>query len=166
MLVAVDADFRGHGQTGRGGEMADWEVSDELWARIKPLLPVVQRRLRHPGRRRLDDRACLNGILFVLVTGMRWDRLPPQLGYGSGVTCWRRLRDWTAAGVWDRLHELLLAELHAAGRIDWSRAAVDGSHVRAKRGTPRSVQARSTAPAPAASTISSSTGTVSRSRSR
>src|SRR3954470_13318966 len=69
------------------GEMADWEVSDELWARIKPLLPVVERRSRYPGRRRLDDRACLNGILFVLVTGVRWDRLPPQLGYGSGVTC-------------------------------------------------------------------------------
>src|SRR5688500_10047998 len=74
------------------------------------------------ARRRLDDRACLNGILFVLVTRMRWDRLPSQLGYGSGVMCWRRLRDWTTAGVWDRLHELLLAELHAAGRIDWSRA--------------------------------------------
>jgi transposase len=69
----------------------------------------------------------------VLVTGMHWDRLPPQLGYGSGVTCWRRLRDWTTAGVWDRLHELLLAELHATERIDWSRAAADGSHVRAKR---------------------------------
>src|SRR4051795_219131 len=71
-----------------GGEMADWEVSDELWARIKPLLPVVQRRSRYPGRRRLDDRACLNGILFVLVTGMCWDRLPPQLGYGSYVRDW------------------------------------------------------------------------------
>ena len=112
----------------------DWcEVSDELWERLKPLLPRRQRRRRWPGRKPLDDRACLNGILFVLVTGMRWDRLPPQLGYGSGVTCWRRLRDWTTAGVWDRLHELLLAELHAAGRIDWSRAAADGSHVRAKR---------------------------------
>jgi transposase len=114
--------------------MADWEVSDELWARIKPLLPMVQRRRRHPGRRRLDDRACLNGILFVLVTGMRWDRLPVQLGYGSGVTCWRRLRDWTQAGVWDRLHELLLAELHSTGKIDWTRAAVDASQIRSKRG--------------------------------
>jgi transposase len=149
--------------------MADWEVSDELWAQIKPLLPVVERRSRYPGRRRLDDRACLNGILngilFVLVTGMRWDRLPPQLGYGSGVTCWRRLRDWTTAGVWDRLHELLLAELHAAGRIDWSRAAADGSHVRAKRGTPRSDQARSTAAARAASTTPSSTAPACPSRS-
>jgi transposase len=151
------------------GEMADWEVSDELWAQIKPLLPVVERRSRYPGRRRLDDRACLNGILFVLVTGMRWDRLPPQLRYGSGVTCWRRLRDWTTAGVqsgvWDRLHELLLAELHAAGRIDWSRAAADGSHVRAKRGTPRSDQARSTAAARAASTTPSSMAPACPSRS-
>ena len=134
VLTPIRADFRGHGQTDAGASMADWEVTDELWARIRPLLPVVQRRRRHPGRRRLDDRACLNGVLFVLVTGMRWDRLPVQLGYGSGVTCWRRLRAWTQAGVWDRLHELLLAELHGLGRIDWSRAAADASHIRAKRG--------------------------------
>jgi transposase len=146
--------------------MARYEVSDELWARIEPRLPVRTRRSRWPGRLPLDDRACLNGILFVLLTGISWVDLPQQLGYGSGMTCWRRLRDWTAAGVWDELHALLLAELHAADQIDWSRAAVDGSHVRAKRGPRRSVQARSTAPAPAASTISSSTATASRSRSR
>jgi transposase len=146
--------------------MARYEVSDELWARIQPLLPVKPRRSRWPGRIPLDDRACLNGILFVLLTGITWTDLPQQLGYGSGMTCWRRLRDWTTAGVWDRLHELLLAELHAADQIDWSRAAVDGSHVRAKRGTTRSDQARSTAPDRAASTISSSTATGSRSRSR
>jgi transposase len=81
----------------------------------------------------MDDRACLNGILFVLSTGIRWDRLPQQLGYGSGMTCWRRLRDWQQAGVWDRLHALLLAELQASGRIDWSRAVADSSHLRAKR---------------------------------
>jgi transposase len=117
----------------------------------KPLLPKRQRRRRWPGRKPLDDRACLNGILFVLATGIRWDRLPQQLGYGSGMTCWRRLRDWQAAGVWERLHALLLAELHAAGRIDWSRAVADSSHIRAKRGTTRSGQARSTGAAPAAS---------------
>jgi transposase len=105
---------------------------------------VVARRHRWPGRKRRDDRACLNGILFVLASGIRWDRLPQQLGYGSGMTCWRRLRDWTAAGVWDQLHALLLAELHAADQLDWSRAIVDSSHVRAKRGTTRSAQARST----------------------
>jgi transposase len=113
----------------------DWrEVPDELWERLKPLLPKRLRRRRWPGRKPLDDRACLNGILFVLSTGIRWDRLPQQLGYGSGMTCWRRLRDWQQAGVWDRLHALLLAELQASGRIDWSRAVADSSHIRAKGG--------------------------------
>jgi len=87
--------------------MAGLEVADQLWERIRPLLPVVARRHRWPGRKRLEDRACLNGILFVLSTGIlfvlstgiRWDRLPQQLGYGSGMTCWRRLRDWQAAGA-------------------------------------------------------------------
>jgi hypothetical protein len=79
---------------------------DELWERLKPLLPKRPRRRRRPGRKPLDDRACLNGILFVLLTGNRWDRLPQQLGYGSGMTCWRRLRDWQQAGVWDQPHAL------------------------------------------------------------
>jgi transposase len=74
----------------------DLKVNDELWDRIQPLLPVVHRRHRWPGRKRLDDRGCLNGILFVLATGIGWERLPQQLGYGSGMTCWRRLRDWQA----------------------------------------------------------------------
>jgi transposase len=131
----------------------DWrEVPDELWERLKPLLPKRLRRRRWPGRKPLDDRACLNGILFVLSTGIRWDRLPQQLGYGSGMTCWRRLRDWQQAGVWDRLHALLLAELQASGRIDWSRAVAESSHIRAKRGTTRSAQARSTGAGRAAST--------------
>ncbi|MCC3331563.1 IS5 family transposase [Nocardia abscessus] len=112
-----------------------WEVEDGLWERIEPLLPTVERRFRHPGRKRLDDRKALCGILFVLYTGIPWEFLPQELGYGSGMTCWRRLRDWHEARVWQRLHELLLADLNAAGLIDWSRAAVDGSHVRAlKRG--------------------------------
>ena len=131
----------------------DWcEVSDELWDRLKPLLPTRPRRRRWPGRKPLDDQVCLNGILFVLSTGIRWDRLPQQLGYGSGMTCWRRLRDWQQAGVWERLHALLLAELHAGGHIDWSRAVADSSHVRAKRGMTRSAQARSTGVGRVAST--------------
>jgi putative transposase of IS4/5 family DUF4096 len=68
--------------------MGSIEVTDELWERIHPVLPVVQRRRRWPGRRRMDNRACLNGILFVLITGIGWERLPQQLGYGSGMTCW------------------------------------------------------------------------------
>jgi transposase len=96
----------------------------------------------------------LSGILFVLATGIGWERLPQQLGYGSGMTCWRRLRDWQAAGVWDRLHELLLAELHAAGQLDWSRAVADASHVRALKGGTRPAQARLTEAEPAASITS------------
>lgn len=106
----------------------------ELWARIEPLLPVVSRRADHPGRKRLDDCKVLSGILFVLHTGIPWEFLPQELGFGSGMTCWRRLRDWNDAGVWQRLHESLLAELHAVGALDWSRAVIDGFHVRAVKG--------------------------------
>ena len=114
-----------------------WEVEDSLWELIEPLLPMPERRFRHPGRRRLDDRNALCGILFVLYTGIPWEFLPQELGYGSGMTPWRRLRDWHQAGVWQQLHEVLLARLNAAGVIDWSRAAADGSHVRALKGGPR-----------------------------
>jgi transposase len=129
-----------------------WEVSDQLWARIQPLLPHRPRRRRYPGRRRLDDRGCLNGVIYVLRTGITWAELPRQLGYGSGVTCWRRLRDWQQTGVWDRLLALLLAELRAAGLLDLGHAVIDSSHVRAKRGTRPWGQARLTEAAPAAST--------------
>lgn len=91
-----------------------WEVEDGLWERMEPLLPVVERRFRRPGRKRLDDRKALCGILFVRYTGIPWEFLPLELGFGSGMTCLRRLRDWHEAGVWDALHELLLADLHAA----------------------------------------------------
>jgi transposase len=75
-----------------------WEVEDGLWERIEPLLPVVLRNCRHPGRKRLDNRKALCGILLVLYTGIRWEFLPQELGFGSGMTCWRRLRDWNDAG--------------------------------------------------------------------
>ncbi|TLS41360.1 IS5 family transposase [Streptomyces montanus] len=121
----------------RRGEQLPWIVPDELWARIEPLLPVVSRRADHPGRKRLDDRKVLSGILFVLYTGIPWEFLPQELGFGSGMTCWRRLRDWNDAGVWQGLHESLLVELHAVGALDWSRAVIDGSHVRAMKGGPK-----------------------------
>lgn len=76
----------------------------------------------------------LCGILFVLYTGIRWEFLPQELGFGSGMTCWRRLREWNEAGVWQRLHEVLLAELRAADLLDLSRASVDSSHLRAMKG--------------------------------
>ena len=79
----------------------------------------------------LDDRKVLTGILFVLQSGILWEMLPKGMGCGSGMSCWRWLRAWQEAGVWDRLHEVLLARLRAAGRIDWSRTIVDSSSIRA-----------------------------------
>jgi transposase len=140
-------------QTVRKGQQPPWIVSDELWARIAPLLPVVRRRADHPGRKRLDDRKALCGILFVLYTAIPWEFLPQELGFGSGMTCWRRLRDWNNAGVWQRLHESLLAELNAAGALDWSKAVIDGSHLRAMKGGPKLDRARSTVPELARNTI-------------
>jgi transposase len=86
------------------------------------------------GRKRLPDRQALQGILFVLYTGIAWRHLPPELGFGGGSTCHRRMDEWQRAGVWDRLHEVLRAELRAAGEIEWSRAVADSSHVQAKQG--------------------------------
>ena len=96
----------------------------------------------------MPDRAALNGLLFVLRTGIQWEMLPQELGWGSGMTCWRRLRDWHEAGVWQRLHTLLLERLSEADLIDWTRASVDSQTVPAKRGalgrgrTPRTEGAR------------------------
>jgi len=96
------------------------------------LIPVRARRRRYPGRKPIPDRLVLNGILHVLHTGIAWEDLPQEYGYGSGVTAWRRLRDWQQAGVWDALHQHLLTKLNAAGAIDWSRAAVENG----RRGWP------------------------------
>ena len=136
----------------RKGQQPPWMVPDRLWERIEPLLPVVPRRAGHPGRRRLDDRKVLSGILFVLHTGIPWEFLPQELGFGSGMTFWRRLRDWHEAGVWQQLHELLLAELNSADALDWSTAVIDSSHVRAVKGGPKRGRARSTAPSRAPGT--------------
>ncbi len=112
--------------------MAKPILDDELWALIEPLLPPPKpRRERYSGRKPLDDRKVLTGILFVLQSGIPWEMLPKEMGCGSGMNCWRRLRAWQEAGVWDRLHEVLLARLRAAGRIDWSRTIVDSSSIRA-----------------------------------
>ena len=129
-------------------------VSDELWELVEPLLPKRERRSRYPGRRRLSDREALSGILFVLYTGTAWMHLPRELGFGSGITCWRRLEEWQRAGVWEQLHAVLLARLRAAGAIEWSRAVVDSSQVQAKKGAPKRARAQSTGAVRAASTIS------------
>ena len=113
-------------------------VSDELWAVIEPELPRPKRRARwRGGRPRVPDRACLAGIIFVLKTGIPWEYLPQEMGCGSGMTCWRRLRDWQRAGVWKRVWEVLLDRLSEADQLDWSRAALDSSSVPAKKGEPR-----------------------------
>jgi transposase len=107
-------------------------VDDDLWNLIEPLLPPVKpRRFRYPGRKPLTHRQALTGILFVLITGIPWEMLPQEMGCGSGVSCWRRLRDWQALGIWDELHALLLDELRRRDRIDLSVVAIDSSSVRA-----------------------------------
>ena len=117
--------------------MAKPLVSDELWKRIEPLIPPPRpRRFRFPGRKPLKPRKVLTGILFVLKTGIAWEDLPTECGWGCGQTCKRYLRRWQCQNIWQRLHEVLLAELNGADRIDWSRALIDSASVRAPSGGP------------------------------
>jgi transposase len=137
------------------------EVSSALWKRLKPLLPEVKPSDKG-GRPRLADELALNGILFVLRTGIAWEDLPQELGFGSGMTCWRRLREWQAAGVWHRLHLALLAQLRAAGQLDLSRVSVDGASVPSPRGARTRAPTRRIAASSAASATSPRTGRASR----
>jgi transposase len=110
-------------------------VTDALWERLQPLLPPPpRRRFRFPGRKPLDQRKILTGILFVLKTGIAWDDLPAELGTGCGKTCRHYLRAWHHAGAWLKLHAVLLAELNGADQIDWARALIDASFVKAPEG--------------------------------
>jgi transposase len=111
-------------------------VSDALWAVVAPLLEP-ERPKPKGGRPHISDRAALTGILFVLKTGTPWELLPRELGCGSGMTCWRRLRDWQQTGVWERLHHELLQRLADADKLDWSRASLDSASVAAKKGANR-----------------------------
>ncbi len=140
-------------------------VTDELWTTVEPLLP--RRRVsRKGGRPRVDDRAVLTGILFVLRSGIPWRMLPVEMGCGSGVTCWRRLREWQRRGVWKRLHRTLLDQLAAAAQIDWTRAALDSRSLPAKGGEPRRGGTPQTRANRARSSMWWSTGRASRSRPR
>jgi transposase len=118
-------------------------VLDDLWAAIEPLLPPARPKPKG-GRPPISDRAALTGIIFVLKSGIPWEMLPREMGCGSGMSCWRRLRDWQAAGVWAALHRVLLERLHGAGEIDWRRAALDSASVPAKRGARLSARTRRT----------------------
>jgi transposase len=136
-------------------------VSDELWNMIAPLLPPAPPKPKG-GRPRVPDRAALTGIIFVLRTGLPWELLPQEMGCGSGSTCWRRLRDWQRAGVWERLHRTLLDRLGEADQIDWSRASLDSRSVPAKRGAQPPARIRRIAARRAASSMLWSTAPASR----
>ena len=112
--------------------MAKPLVPDELWDLVEPLLPkhAPSPKGGHP---RVDDRVCLTGILFVLKTGIPWEFFPCEMGC-CGMTLWNRLDEWRRAGVWDALHRLLLDKLRGEEAIDFSRAVVDSSSVRAVHG--------------------------------
>jgi transposase len=136
--------------------MAKPLVDDELWQFVEPLLPAPKpRRFRFPGRKPLGHRQALTGILFVLKTGIPWEDLPQEMGCGSGMTCWRRLRDWQHAGVWQALQERFLTQLQGADQIDWSRAVADSVSVRAMHGGKKRVPIPRIVPKRAANTISS-----------
>ena len=137
-------------------------VTDDLWELVEPLLP------KHPprpkgGKPPVDDRVCLTGILFVLKTGIPWEDFPCEMGC-CGMTLWNRLNAWRKAGVWQRLHELLLAKLREAGEIDLARVIVDSSSIRAMHGGKKRDRAPWTAEKQAPSTTWSSMPVVSRSQ--
>ena len=116
--------------------MAKELVTDELWEVVEPLLPEEPPKPKG-GRPRVDDRAALTGILFVLKSGIPWEMLPQEMGCGSGMTCWRRLKEWNEAGVWEKLHHKLLDRLGKADEIDWHRASLDSASVPAPGGAKR-----------------------------
>lgn len=111
-------------------------VPDELWEAIEPLLPRHKAKPGKRGRPPVDDRACLTGIVFVLRSGIPWEMLPLEMGCGSGVTCWRRLRYWQRRGVWKKLLHAMLDRLGREGLIDWEKACVDSQSIRAVFGGP------------------------------
>ena len=118
-------------------------IDDDLWSRIEPLLPKRRRRNRqYAGRKPIPDRAVLTGILFVLRSGIPWNMLPREMGCGSGTTCWRRLVRWQRAGVWKRLHRVLL------DRIAPARPARSGARRGRQCLAPRAARGKKTGPNP------------------
>jgi transposase len=114
--------------------MAKPLMDDELWQIVEPLLPKPKRRRRrYAGRRPLDNRTVVAGLLFVLKTGIAWEDFPQEMGC-CGMTLLNRLRQWQQAGVWRRLHRVMLDRLRGAGHIDLSRVIVDSASVRATHG--------------------------------
>lgn len=124
--------------------MSRRKISSELWAALEPLIPVFIPSPKGGRRRTVDERAALNGILYVLQTGIPWEDLPQELGFGSGMTCWRRLRDWQAEGVWEQLHLAMLRRLREHDQIDWERASLDAASVSSPRGGRKPARTRQT----------------------
>ena len=131
-------------------------VPDALWERVAPLLSVPKKK-KKPGRPPVDDRAALEAIVFVLRTGIPWEMLPAKQFGLSGMTAWRRLEQWTRAGVFEQLQRVLLNELGQRGRVDFSRASIDSSSVRASKGGPSRARTRRTERRRVVSIIFSST---------
>ena len=116
-------------------------VPDAFWQRVAPLLPPPRPK-KKPGRPRADDRASLEAIVFVLRSGIPWEMLPRKQFGLSGMTAWRRLEEWTRAGVWEQLQARLLDELGLRGKVDFSRVSIDSASVRASKRGPSRAQAR------------------------
>ncbi|NJP05252.1 MAG: IS5 family transposase [Chloroflexaceae bacterium] len=110
--------------------MAD--LTDEQWERLAPSIPVVPRRSDGKGRPRVDNRAVLNGILWVLCSGARWKDLPER--YPPYQTCHRRFQEWIDQGVFERMAQDLAAVLQEQNQIDLTECFIDGSFVEAKKG--------------------------------
>src|SRR4051794_18634027 len=108
-------------------------LPDELWEVIEPLLPQWTPRPKG-GQPPVTDRAALTGILFLLKTGLPWEDLPCERNCGCGRTCWRRRQDWPTNGTWDKIHKVVLDQLHGADTIAGERARIDSRFVRAASG--------------------------------
>jgi transposase len=115
--------------------LADTLVPDELWAIVAPLLPPAPRPWWGGRVLTIPDRACFAAVVYMARTSTPWRLLPArELGCGSYTTVRRRLDQWLAAGVFERLHDDILDRLGMAGAVDWTRASVDTMSVRARRG--------------------------------
>jgi len=108
-----------------------FELTDAQWLVIEDLFPVPTM-TRLGGRPRIPPRECLEGILWILRTGARWKDLPTF--FPSPPTCWRRLKEWTEAGIFQQAWARILRTLDRCGKIDWDQALADGSFARAKKG--------------------------------
>jgi transposase len=114
-------------------------LTDEQWAHIAPLFP------QHPpspkgGRPRADDRDCLEGILWLIRNGARWQDIPVDLP--SGSTCWRRLQEWAGEDILPQIHAIVIDELNDLGAIDLEELLGDATFIRAKKGVPTSAKPR------------------------